>query len=123
MTACRNELLNGIRLWADGWYAPTGVSVRRGPPRERVDRQARSRHVTCISRLSQYRHTPEAVRDHLTIHATEAAMTMSDDHKAEREHAAAQLTLAQIAERLRELTPVALDEPVVSVLQSARERR
>jgi hypothetical protein len=73
--------------------------------------------------MSQYRNAPEAERGHLTIHAAEAMMTMSDDHKAEREHTVAQLSLAQIAGRLRELEPVALDEPVVSVLQNAREQR
>jgi plasmid stability protein len=76
-----------------------------------------------MPRMIQIRHVPDALHRQLKIRAAEADMTLSDYLKAELEQIAAQPTLAQIAVRLRELEPVALDEPVVDVLRSARHHR
>jgi plasmid stability protein len=73
--------------------------------------------------MIQIRHVPDALHRQLKIRAAEAGMTLSDYLKAELEQIAAQPTLAQIADRLRELEPVTLDEPVVDVLRNARDRR
>lgn len=76
-----------------------------------------------MSRMIQIRHVPDALHRQLKIRAAEADMTLSDYLKGELEQIAAQPTLAQIADRLRELEPVTLDEPVVDVLRNARDRR
>jgi hypothetical protein len=55
--------------------------------------------------------------------AAEAEMTPSDDDKFELEQMPPRPTLAEIADRLRALDPVELDEPVVDILQKAREAR
>jgi plasmid stability protein len=73
--------------------------------------------------MIQIRHVPDALHRQLKIRAAEADMTLSDYLKAELEQIAAQPTLAQIADRLRELEPVTLDEPVVDVLRNARDQR
>ena len=81
------------------------------------------KHAAHMSRMIQIRHVPDALHRQLKIRAAEADMTLSDYLKAELEQLAAQPTLAQIAARLRDLAPVELDEPVVDVLQHARDGR
>jgi antitoxin FitA len=81
------------------------------------------KHVLDMSRMIQIRHVPDALHRQLKIRAAEADMTLSDYLKAELEQLAAQPTLAQIAARLRDLAPVELDEPLVDVLQHARDGR
>jgi antitoxin FitA len=81
------------------------------------------KHVLDMSRMIQIRHVPDALHRQLKIRAAEADMTLSDYLKAELEQLAAQPTLAQIAARLRDLAPVELDEPLVDVLQHARNGR
>lgn len=81
------------------------------------------KHADYMSRMIQIRHVPDALHRQLKIRAAEADMTLSDYLKAELEQLAAQPTLAQIAARLRDLAPVELEEPVVDVLQHARDGR
>ena len=73
--------------------------------------------------MIQIGRVPDDLDRQRKIRAEEADMTLSDSPKAELQQVAARPTLAQIAETLRSLTPVELDEPVVDVLRNARERR
>lgn len=76
-----------------------------------------------MSKMIQIRHVPDSLHRQLKVRATEAGMTLSDYLKRELEQMTARPTLAQIAERLRALESVELDEPVVGLLQDAREAR
>ncbi|MCC6245972.1 MAG: hypothetical protein IT353_24275 [Gemmatimonadaceae bacterium] len=73
--------------------------------------------------MIQIRHVPDALHRTLKIRAAEADMTLSDYIKLELEQMAARPTLAQIAARLNALQPVELNEPVVDILQQARDAR
>lgn len=76
-----------------------------------------------MSTMIQIRHVPDALHRKLKARAAEAGLTLSDFIKLELEQMAARPTLAQIAARLRTLDPVELDEPVVNMLQDARDAR
>lgn len=76
-----------------------------------------------MSTMIQIRHVPDVLHRKLKARAAEAGLTLSDFIKLELEQMAARPTLAQIAARLRTLDPVELDEPVVNMLQDARDAR
>lgn len=76
-----------------------------------------------MPKMIQIRHVPDALHRTLKIRAAEADMTLSDYIKLELEQMAARPTLAQIAARLNALQPVELNEPVVDILQQARDAR
>lgn len=76
-----------------------------------------------MPKMIQIRHVPDALHRTLKIRAAEADMTLSDYIKLELEQMAARPTLADIAARLNALQPIELDEPVVDILQQARDAR
>lgn len=76
-----------------------------------------------MPKMIQIRHVPDALHRKLKIRAAEADMTLSDYIKLELEQMAARPTLAQIAARLKTLEPVELDQPVVDILEQARDAR
>lgn len=88
-----------------------------------IDMSCTCKHAHHMSKMIQIRHVPDSLHRQLKVRAAEAGMTLSDYLKLELERMAARPTLAQIAERLRTLQPIELDEPVVGMLQDAREAR
>ncbi len=73
--------------------------------------------------MIQIRHVPDTLHHKLKVRATEAGTTLSDYLKDELERMAAQPTRAQIAARLKTLSPVGLDESPIETLRAARDQR
>jgi antitoxin FitA len=84
-----------------------------------VDMLTTCAHVTHMPKMIQIRHVPDALHRTLKVRAAEADMTLSDYIKLELER----MALADIAARLNALQPIELDEPVVDILQQARDAR
>ncbi len=93
------------------------------PPSNRIDFPARKLHVAHMPKMIQIRHVPDRLHRRLTARAAAAGMNLSDYLRSELEQVCAQLTPAEVRERLRELEPVNLRESPAQTIRAMRDGR
>jgi hypothetical protein len=73
--------------------------------------------------MIQIRHVPDRLHQRLKARAVAAGMALSDYLKVELERIGAQLTPAELRERLALLEPLELREPPVKAVRAERDAR
>ena len=73
--------------------------------------------------MIQIRHVPDRLHRRLKIRAASAGMSLSDFLRIELERVAEQLSLEEMAERLRMLEPVDVEETGAEAVRAEREAR
>ncbi len=73
--------------------------------------------------MIQIRHVPERLHRRLKACAAAAGMNLSDFIRLELERTAAQLSAAEVVERLAQLPPVQLDESAAAAVRAERDAR
>lgn len=74
-----------------------------------------------MPKMIQIRHVPDRLHRRLTARAAAAGMNLSDYLRAELEQVSAQLTPAEVRERLGELKPVSLRESPADAIRAIRD--
>ena len=88
-----------------------------------IDFPARKVHVAHMPRMIQIRHVPDRLHRRLTARAAAAGMSLSDYLRAELEQVSAQLTPAEVRDRLSELEPVNVRESPAQTIRVMRDGR
>jgi len=89
----------------------------------RIDFSARKVHVLHMPKMIQIRHVPDRLHRRLTARAAAAGMSLSDYLRSELEQVSAQLTPAEVRERLSELEPVNIRESSAHAIRAGRDGR
>jgi plasmid stability protein len=89
----------------------------------RIDFPARKLHVAHMPKMIQIRHVPDRLHRRLTARAAAAGMPLSDYLLAELEQVSAQLTPAEVRERLSALEPVNIRESSAHAIRAGRDGR
>lgn len=76
-----------------------------------------------MSKMIQIRHVPDALHRRLRARAALAGMSLSDNLRGELERSAAQLSYAELRERLAELEPARVRESPAAALRRERDSR
>lgn len=76
-----------------------------------------------MSKMIQIRHVPDALHRRLRARAALAGMSLSDYLRGELERSAAQLSYAELRERLAELEPARVRESPAAALRRERDSR
>lgn len=92
-------------------------------PIKNIDFPARKVHVAHMPKMIQIRHVPDRLHRRLTARAAAAGMTLSDYLRAELEQVSAQLTPAEVRDRLSELEPVNVRESPAQTIRAMRDGR
>ena len=92
-------------------------------PIKNIDFPARKVHVAHMPKMIQIRHVPDRLHRRLTARAAAAGMSLSDYLRAELEQVSAQLTPAEVRDRLSELEPVNVRESPAQTIRAMRDGR
>jgi antitoxin FitA len=90
---------------------------------KRIDMTVRDLHVAHMPKMIQIRHVPDRLHRRLTVRAAAAGMTLSDYLRVELEQVSAQLTPAEVRERLGGLEPVNVRESPARTIRAMRDAR
>jgi len=74
-----------------------------------------------MPKVIQIRHVPDHLHRRLKARAADAGMSLSDFLPLELERSAAQLSAAEIVQRLAQLPPVTLDESAADAVRHERD--
>src|SRR5438270_8541153 len=79
-------------------------------------------HVSCMAKMIQIRHVPDALHRTLRARAARSGMTLSDYLRTELARIATQVTPDELRQQLAALVPVSVREPPARVLRRERDR-